>query len=623
MLKKLLLAALLVVFGISAVNAQLTKAQIDKMSRIEYKIKMNGDAIVGVRADGKPNNFGLPSVSSYLKSVTTSPKMKPDWELNATFTPIGCSSIYDLCSNGSPVTIWQDPSTPDNIHIVVVHAPLGDGTTFPTRRSKYYFSSDRGTTWTFISDVPSNIKSGFPTINGTSDGNALIANHCQDGTSYQITNVYVDAFPGVGSFTHLYPPGANSTTTQPIWPRVITTTNVSLTNKFLVLASQNGVDSSHKIINTGMGSTPGTWGPWSYFAGDQAETYGLARGSDGRIGVVYKNNDANNPESYADVWFMESTDNGNTFTTPLKIFDCNFATDSLGPVRGVGIVYAGTLPKVVFETIKQTTEGSFYPGLPAKIRFWSPTLPGSDPSKSIVIADTTMVGYHPYVGVNDVMSSMSRPNIGVSADGNVLFAVFQVPSDYVGGVTDTTTFMDMYFTLSGNGGATWKHPMKINPETPVKDWRYPSISLWNDNTSTMYYANINVLSGNMPGSYVNGSGNGESAEPYVFVRLAIPLSSVSVNQVSNEVPSNFSLSQNYPNPFNPTTNIKFAVSKAGLVSLKVYDLSGKEITTLVNENMSVGTYEYKFNASNLSSGIYFYTLSANGFTETKKMMLIK
>ena len=92
---------------------------------------------------------------------------------------------------------------------------------------------------------------------------------------------------------------------------------------------------------------------------------------------------------------------------------------------------------------------------------------------------------------------------------------------------------------------------------------------------------------------------------------------------SNEVPSNFSLSQNYPNPFNPTTNIKFAVSKAGLVSLKVYDLSGKEITTLVNENMSVGTYEYKFNASNLSSGIYFYTLSANGFTETKKMMLIK
>jgi len=615
----------LVVFGISAVNAQLTKAQIDKLSRIEYKIKMNGDAIVGVRADGKPNNFGLPSVTSYLKSVTTSPKMKPDWEVTATFTPIGCSSIYDLCSNGSPVSIWQDPSTPDNIHMAVVHAPLGDGTSFPTRRSKYYFSSDRGTTWTFISDVPTGIKSGFPTITGTSEGNALVANHCQDGTTSQIVNVYVDAFPGVGSFTHLIPPYANTTTSQPIWPRVITTTNVSLSTKFLAIGSQSGnIDSTYYILNTGMSSTPGTWGTWKLMPGaDQAETYTIARGSDGRIGIAYTNSNYSQLNEFGSVWFMESTDNGTTFTTPLLVFHADFNTDSLGCLRGISLAYAGTSPKLVFETIKQTRELSFYPGLPAKIRFWSSSLPGSDPNKSIVIADTTMVGYHPYVGVNDVMSTLSRPSIGVSADGNVLFSVFQVPSDYVGGVTDTTTFMDMYFTLSGNGGATWKHPMKINPETPVKDWRYPNVSLWNDNTTSTYYANINVLAGQMPGSYVNGSGNGESAEPYMFVRLAIPSTEVSVNQISNEVPSNFSLSQNYPNPFNPTTNIKFAVSKAGLVSLKVYDLSGKEITTLVNENMSVGSYEYKFNASNLSSGIYFYTLSANGFTETKKMMLIK
>ncbi len=627
MFKKLLLAALLMVIGVSVVSAQLTKAQIDQVSRVEFKIKMIGDAVVGVRADGKSNNYGLPSVSSLIRGIHHN-VMTPDWNWSATFTAIGCASIYDLCSNGSPVQIWQDPSTPDNIHIAVVYAPLGDGTSFPNRRTKYYFSSDRGTTWTYMTDVPSGTtsdkKSGFPSINGFSDGSALIVNHCIDGAPNTIAHAYKDAFPGTGSFTNLYPSQSNTSTTQNIWPRAISTTNTTLANKFLLVASQNGVDSSMWINNTGYGSTPGTWGSWHYFQGDQAETYAIARGADGRIGMVYKNNDGNNPESYADVWFIESTNNGTSFSTQLKIFDCNFATDSLGPVRGVSIVYAGNVAKVVFETIKQTDAGSFFPGAPAKIRFWSPSLPGSDPNKSIVIADTTLVGWHPYVGVNDVMSTLCRPNIGVSADGNVLFCVFTVPSDYVGGITDTTTFTDMWLTASGNGGSSWKTPVKVNAATPHYDWRYPSVSLWNDNNATTYYCNINVLRGIMPGSYVNGSGNGESAEPYYFVRVAIPKTEViSVRTISTEVPSNFSLSQNYPNPFNPTTNIKFAVNKAGLVSLKVYDLAGKEVSTLVNENMAVGTYEYKFDASSLSSGIYFYTMKANGYSETKKMMLIK
>jgi hypothetical protein len=275
----------------------------------------------------------------------------------------------------------------------------------------------------------------------------------------------------------------------------------------------------------------------------------------------------------------------------------------------------------VFETIKQTTEGNFYPGLPAKIRFWSSSLPGSDPNRSIVIADTNNVGYHPYIGVNDVLSTLSRPNIGVSANGNVLFAVFMVPSDFVGGITDTTTFGDIWMTVSANNGLNWEAPAKINPVNPVKDWRYISISPTSDNSGNTYYANMVCLKGNMPGSYVNGTGNGESLEPYVFIRSTI--TGVGISQVSTEVPSNFSLSQNYPNPFNPTTNIKFAVSKSGFVTLKVYDMLGKEVAVLVNNNMTSGTYEYQFDASKLTSGIYFYNLKTDGFSETKKMMLIK
>ena len=88
-------------------------------------------------------------------------------------------------------------------------------------------------------------------------------------------------------------------------------------------------------------------------------------------------------------------------------------------------------------------------------------------------------------------------------------------------------------------------------------------------------------------------------------------------------PLNFALSQNYPNPFNPSTSIGFRVSEFGFVSLKVYDVLGREVTTLVNEELSTGTYNYNFDASKLTSGIYFYKISAGNFVETKKMILIK
>ncbi|NWF49655.1 MAG: T9SS type A sorting domain-containing protein [Ignavibacteriaceae bacterium] len=85
----------------------------------------------------------------------------------------------------------------------------------------------------------------------------------------------------------------------------------------------------------------------------------------------------------------------------------------------------------------------------------------------------------------------------------------------------------------------------------------------------------------------------------------------------------FDLSQNYPNPFNPATIIRFNVPETQLVSLKVYDVLGNEVAILVDREMSAGQYEYYFSAANLSTGVYFYTLTAGDFTVTKKMMLIK
>jgi hypothetical protein len=96
-----------------------------------------------------------------------------------------------------------------------------------------------------------------------------------------------------------------------------------------------------------------------------------------------------------------------------------------------------------------------------------------------------------------------------------------------------------------------------------------------------------------------------------------------VTPVSNEVPENYKLSQNYPNPFNSMCNVQFSMCNAGNVKLVVYNVLGREVQTLINERLNGGTYEKLFDASMLPSGVYFYRLEVNGFTDTKKMSLIK
>ncbi|MDI6802378.1 MAG: phospholipase D-like domain-containing protein [Bacteroidota bacterium] len=98
---------------------------------------------------------------------------------------------------------------------------------------------------------------------------------------------------------------------------------------------------------------------------------------------------------------------------------------------------------------------------------------------------------------------------------------------------------------------------------------------------------------------------------------------VSVNENGNGIPDDFNLSQNYPNPFNPTTTIAFSLPIANLVTLRVYNILGQEVATLVNEEMKAGNYTVNFNASHLASGVYFYKLTAGSFNSVKKLSLLK
>jgi hypothetical protein len=92
---------------------------------------------------------------------------------------------------------------------------------------------------------------------------------------------------------------------------------------------------------------------------------------------------------------------------------------------------------------------------------------------------------------------------------------------------------------------------------------------------------------------------------------------------SNVVPTDYTLSQNYPNPFNPSTQISFSITKNGATTLKVYDMMGREVSTLVNEMLAPGTYSVKFEATSLSSGTYLYVLTSGGARLTNKMLLLK
>jgi hypothetical protein len=98
---------------------------------------------------------------------------------------------------------------------------------------------------------------------------------------------------------------------------------------------------------------------------------------------------------------------------------------------------------------------------------------------------------------------------------------------------------------------------------------------------------------------------------------------VDVEDVKTEIPAEFTLHQNYPNPFNPSTKIRFVIPKSSFVSLKVYNVLGKQVATLAREEKPAGNYEVEFSGTDLPSGVYFYKLQTGSFIQTKKMILLR
>ena len=182
---------------------------------------------------------------------------------------------------------------------------------------------------------------------------------------------------------------------------------------------------------------------------------------------------------------------------------------------------------------------------------------------------------------------------------------------WIVGETEDITWISEYVTdvmieLSTDNGTTWSIVIVDSiPSTGTYSWEVAA-----QDSSDQCLIKVTDIS--------DGSINDESDAVFTIDIIS------SVNDNDEGIPTVYALEQNFPNPFNPSTKIKYSDSTIfSSVVVKVFDVLGNEIETLVNEEKSVGTYELTWNASNLPSGVYFYRIQAGDFVDTKKMLLLK
>jgi hypothetical protein len=208
------------------------------------------------------------------------------------------------------------------------------------------------------------------------------------------------------------------------------------------------------------------------------------------------------------------------------------------------------------------------------------------------------------VRINDVTTGHQyKPAIQCDTNGNL--AVIYYDERTGAGVVNS------YFAYSVDGGNNW-----VNQR--LSDTSFSYISQGSE-VRNGEYIGIDILNNKIIPVWCDDRAGTPNQEIYT-ANLSIPVSVQNQNEI---LPTDFTLMQNYPNPFNPSTTIEYYLPVSAFVTLKMYDINGREVKTLVNKKMSAGNHQALINSSELSSGIYFYTLLAGNFRDTKKMILLK
>jgi photosystem II stability/assembly factor-like uncharacterized protein len=177
--------------------------------------------------------------------------------------------------------------------------------------------------------------------------------------------------------------------------------------------------------------------------------------------------------------------------------------------------------------------------------------------------------------------------------------------------TTSNAYNDVYFPVEVPGSTGW---IVGNSGIILKTTNY----------GVTYMQQQSPVNANLNSIFAPGSDNyGWIAGDNGTILRTLNGGVIGITQISGNVPESFSLCQNYPNPFNPETNIKFTVPKSAAVKLIIYDITGREVETLVNQQLSAGTYKVDWEASAHPSGVYYYMMSSDNFKQTNRMALIK
>lgn len=326
-----------------------------------------------------------------------------------------------------------------------------------------------------------------------------------------------------------------------------------------------------------------------------------------------------------------STDGGTSFGAIQTVLPSTLTVngDVVTPWFGMDIIYKPNTTNVVAAFNTQPDAES--PALGWKVMCWSPNINGGTPvmiadwTNTPVLSDTAFVNRSTcttQVG----MTGLSHPTLAYSSDGSRLYCVFTgIEKDSIVYGAENYFFNDLYSSYSTNDGASWSAPVKLNVSHNHEDEIYPILSKTGNTPGS--FGLLYMLS-EYPGSssFTNTTTTRSKNYP-VYTRID-PVTgnqlAIGINTISTEVPKSFSLLQNYPNPFNPTTSIRFNIAKASKINIKIFDVTGRLVEQVVKgEVVQAGTHEVNFNAGNLASGVYFYTLETDNFRDTKKMMLVK
>jgi hypothetical protein len=321
------------------------------------------------------------------------------------------------------------------------------------------------------------------------------------------------------------------------------------------------------------------------------------------------------------IFIFKTTNNGTSWDAGNVLYNPSvIGTDTLVPFFGLDAIYdaAGNY-YVAFNTTSPA--GTF-----ASAKLWVQKNGGTpvmvaqhDGTNGIPEAAETPV--HADAGI----VTLDHPSLSLSADGNTIFVAFSV--QFQDDILNGFNKCHIYYSFSPTGTMAFNPPIQVTNGGPSSfDERYPSIykttpDLGGSQGKTLFLA---YQKDPQPGSCAFNDAAPISRSNMIFRKIHQADSPIGIVGIGTEVPGTFSLHQNYPNPFNPTTKIRFDVPKASNVTIKVYNTVGQLIGTLVaNEFVSAGVKEVTFNGSGLASGVYYYTMEAGDFKDTKKLVLVK